>query len=177
MSVKASFLCNLTVVSAFPPKFPLTSLGPISSINNEALLTSVQLEPGQKAVEVPTSQQFKPKNLLLVPPRKKKSTTCLKPLPGSQHRNLSANPEKKLPLKYVEALHPSPSPSGPIGSRIINVYKERSVVWIKFLYSRNNKVELHTIRCDVHRVPPNKLKPEYKTVAAAVHPFNTLTYF
>jgi hypothetical protein len=42
------------------------------------------------------------------------------------------------------------------------------VLWIVFPYSKNEEVKYHSIRCDVHTVPPSELRDDIKTIAAAV---------
>jgi|SRR5277367_608939 len=59
--------------------------------------------------------------------------------------------------------------SGPIRNQIVNMSTDQDgVVWIVFPYSKNKEVKNHTIRCDVHTVPPSELRDDIKTVAAAV---------
>jgi hypothetical protein len=59
--------------------------------------------------------------------------------------------------------------SGPIRNHIVSMSTDQnSIVWIVFPYSKNKEVKNHTIRCDVHTVPPNQLRDDIKTVAAAV---------
>jgi len=65
----------------------------------------------------------------------------------------------------------APNYSGPIRNHIVNMTTDSNgVVWIVFPYSKNKEVKNHTIRCDVDKVPPSALRPDIKTVAAAVLP-------
>ena len=90
------------------------------------------------------------------------------------------------PTSFVSSESPVPSMSttssvqglanysGPIRNHIVSMSADQNgVVWIVFPYSKNKEVKNHTIRCDVHTVPPNELRDDIKTVAAAVTSFQT----
>jgi hypothetical protein len=89
------------------------------------------------------------------------------------------------PISTTSSSSPGPTPentvapqvvpnySGPIRNQIVNMYTdEHGVVWIVFPYSKNKEVKNHTIRCDVDKVPPSALRPDIKTVSAAVPPLS-----